>query len=211
MHPWHAQLSILSFTDMLEQLTRYQVILASQSPRRQELLKDLGIDFKVQTKKGIQETYPEHLTEKAIATYLSELKANAYPEFHKPGYLLITADTIVYHNNQVLNKPGTYKEAFQMLSALSGSRHQVITGVTITTAQQQQSFASTTSVHFNRLDKAEIDHYITHFQPYDKAGGYGIQEWIGYIGVKNIEGSYFNVMGLPVQELYQVLKHKILP
>lgn len=191
---------------MLANLENYTIILASQSPRRKQLLQNLGLSFWIKTKPGISEDFPDDMTPEAVAQYLAEVKAGAFPEYHKEGYLLITADTVVCKNQKILNKPADYDEAYQMLSELSASKHYVITGVTVTTAHTQESFASTTSVVFARLEHSEIDYYITRFQPYDKAGAYGIQEWIGYMGVKSIEGSYFNVMGLPVQELYHVLK-----
>lgn len=191
---------------MLDHLKNYQVILASQSPRRRELLQNLGIDFQVHTQSGIDEDYPPNLSHKDIALYLAAHKANAYTEFHVPGFILITADTIVCQGDKVLNKPRNYQDAFAMLSALAQNTHQVITGMAVTIAGKMHQLASSTTVHFNSLEKAEIDYYIKTYQPYDKAGAYGIQEWMGYVGVDKIEGSYFNVMGLPVQELYQLLK-----
>jgi len=193
---------------MLKHLEAYTLILASQSPRRQQLLRHMGLNFRVQTKDGIPEDFPEQMPAEEVASYLSVQKARAYPELMQPGHLLITADTVVANQNRILNKPGSYREAFDMLAALSGSSHLVMTGVTLSTHQKRHSFTSTTKVFFETLDDAEIDYYIRHYKPYDKAGAYGIQEWIGYIGVRRIEGSYFNVMGLPMQELYQALKHR---
>ncbi len=189
---------------LFEKLRNYTVILASKSPRRQQLLRDLGIDFEVQVHE-VEETYPENLTVGQIPVYLAGLKAQPFINELTPDTLLITSDTIVSLQEQVLGKPCDYNHAFETLKALSGQQHQVITGVCITTADKSSSFASTTNVWFKTLSDGEIHHYIKTCKPYDKAGAYGIQEWIGYIGIEKIEGSYFNVMGLPVQRLYEEL------
>ena len=181
-----------------------KIILASNSPRRKELLSGLGLEYEVRTMQGIDESYPEGLTMEEIPQYISRKKAAAYSL--NPDELLITADTIVWLDGEVLGKPADEAEARQMLRKLSGRTHQVVTGVTLTTTNLQHSFASVSQVTFAQLSDAEIDYYVTHYHPLDKAGAYGIQEWIGYIGVKAIEGSYFNVMGLPVQRLYTELK-----
>ena len=210
----------------------YKIVLASNSPRRKELLAGLGFDYEVRTLQGLDESYPEGLSMKEIPQYISRKKAAAYTL--NPDELLITADTIVYLDGEVLGKPADEAEAKQMLRKLSGKTHQVVTGVTLKTplnlpvkgrlAEQDSlpsregrggssiSFASVSQVTFAQLSEAEIDHYVTHYRPLDKAGAYGIQEWIGYIGVTRIEGSYFNVMGLPVQRLYSEMKKlNILP
>lgn len=188
----------------------YKIVLASNSPRRKELLAGLGFDYEVRTLQGLDESYPEGLSMEEIPQYISRKKAAAYTL--NPDELLITADTIVYLDGEVLGKPVDEAEAKQMLRKLSGKTHQVVTGVTLSTTEMQHSFASVSQVTFAQLSEAEIDHYVTHYRPLDKAGAYGIQEWIGYIGVTRIEGSYFNVMGLPVQRLYSEMKKlNILP
>ena len=183
----------------------YKIILGSQSPRRKELLAGLGYTFSCRTT-DVDEVFPDSLIGEEIPIYLSRLKAEALISTLQEDELLITADTIVWHNAQVLGKPCNEKEAHEMLRALSGETHEVITGVTLTSLQRQTSFAVNTKVRFSVLTEEEIAHYVHHFHPLDKAGAYGIQEWIGYIGVEYIEGSYFNVMGLPVQRLYKELK-----
>ena len=191
---------------MLSHLHNYHIILASASPRRRELLAGLGIDFEVRTLAGIDESYPDHLQGEAIAAYISKAKAEAYRATLAPNDLVITADTIVSVDGNVLGKPANEAEAHQMLQLLSGRTHEVVTGVTLMTKSQQQTFTATTSVTFAPLTEAEITHYVTHYRPLDKAGAYGIQEWIGMIAVESIQGSYFNVMGLPVQRLYKALR-----
>lgn len=181
-----------------------KIILASNSPRRRELLSGLGFDYEVRTLQGLDESYPEGLSMEEIPQYISRKKASAYTL--EPDELLITADTIVYLDGEVLGKPADEAEAKEMLRKLSGKTHQVVTGVTLTTKTFQHAFASVSQVTFAQLSEAEIDYYVTHYRPFDKAGAYGIQEWIGYIGVTSIEGSYFNVMGLPVQRLYSEMK-----
>lgn len=183
-----------------------QLILASNSPRRRELLTGLGLPFEVRVLEGIDETYPDTLMGGDIPLYISRAKADAYRTRLEPNQLLVTADTIVWVDGQVLGKPHTYADACHMLRLLSGRTHQVYTGVTLTTTQRQTSFQCGTDVTFDTLSEAEIHHYVTHYRPYDKAGAYGVQEWIGFVGVTRLEGSYFNVMGLPVQRLYKALK-----
>ncbi|MCB0804626.1 MAG: septum formation protein Maf [Bacteroidales bacterium] len=184
---------------------KYKIILASQSPRRQQLLKGLGLQFDVQPL-DVDETWPAHLKHKEIAVYLSELKAHAFDLSTCRNCLVITADTIVWLDQQVMPKPKDRDEAFAILSKLSGREHEVITGVTLRTTEKTESFCSITKVFFKELSEAEIDYYIREFQPFDKAGAYGVQEWIGFIGIDRIEGSYFNVVGLPVKELYDALE-----
>lgn len=191
---------------MLSHLNKYHIILASASPRRRQLLSGLGFDFEVRTLAGIDESYPDHLQGEAIAAYISKAKAEAYRATLAPNDLVITADTIVSVDGNVLGKPANEAEAHQMLQLLSGRTHEVVTGVTLMTKSQQQTFTATTSVTFAPLTEAEITHYVTHYRPLDKAGAYGIQEWIGMIAVESIQGSYFNVMGLPVQRLYKALR-----
>lgn len=184
----------------------YQIILASNSPRRKELLSGLGLNYEVRTLPGIDESYPDTLQGEEIPVYISSKKASAYLDALKDDELLITADTIVWLDGRVLGKPSDEKEACQMLRDLSGKTHQVITGVTLATTTFQKSFASVSQVTFAPLSEEEISYYVNHYHPMDKAGSYGVQEWIGFIGVERIEGSYFNVMGLPVQRLYRELK-----
>lgn len=184
-------------------LKDYKIILASQSPRRQYLLKELGIDFEIISNSEMEEKYPPELTKEKIPVYLAELKAKAIMPSVPGKTLLITADTIVWLNNKVINKPSGYDDALNMLEELSGEMHEVITGVCLTTSKRKHSFYTSTLVYFATLSKEEIRYYVDQYRPYDKAGAYGIQEWIGYIGIERIEGSYFNVMGLPVQELYR--------
>lgn len=182
----------------------YRLVLASNSPRRRELLSGLGLDYEVRTMPGLDETYPEGLSMTDIPLYISRKKADAYTI--APDELLITADTIVYLDGEVFGKPADEADACRMLHKLSGRTHQVVTGVTLTSASFQYSFASVSEVTFARLTEAEIAHYVATCRPLDKAGAYGIQEWIGYIGVTQLRGSYFNVMGLPVQRLYSEMK-----
>ncbi|MFA6402194.1 MAG: Maf-like protein [Salinivirgaceae bacterium] len=186
-------------------IKNHDIILASQSPRRQHLLKELGINFTVRIKE-VPELYPDHLKEEAIAVYLAKLKAEAFLSELNERELLITADTIVWVNEQVLGKPTDYKDAFRMLKLLSGTMHTVYTGVCLITKQKEKTFWASTQVYFRQLGDHEIEYYLNSHQPYDKAGAYGIQEWIGYVGVERINGSYFNVMGLPIQKLYDELK-----
>ncbi len=185
---------------------RYHIILASNSPRRKELLAGLDIPFDVRVLDGIDESYPETLPTKEIAGFISKKKADAYRQTMKDDELIITADTIVVLGQEVMGKPRGVEEARRMLRALSGKTHQVITGVCITTKARQSDFSVETDVTFKTLTDEEICYYIEHYRPFDKAGAYGIQEWIGHIGVTGMKGSYFNVMGLPVQRIYEALK-----
>ncbi len=187
----------------------YKIVLASGSPRRKELLAGLGFDFEVRLLPDIDESYPEGLTGQEIANAIANKKADAYRKTMAKDELIITADTIVYLDGRVLGKPHNEKEAIKMLKALRGRTHQVITGVSIMTHERQETFASISEVTFSNITDEEIEYYVTKYKPLDKAGAYGIQEWIGYIGVERIEGSYFNVMGLPVARLYQTLKYFI--
>jgi len=187
---------------MLENLKKYHVVLASNSPRRRELLAGLGIDFEVKVLPDISESYPADLPASDIAEYIAREKAAAYQRLLAADSLVITADTVVVVGNEVLGKPADAADARQMLQKLSGKTHQVVTGVCLTTQQVQKSFSVTTDVTFKELLPEEIDYYIENYHPFDKAGAYGIQEWIGYIGVTGLRGSYFNVMGLPVQRIY---------
>ena len=182
------------------------LILASGSPRRQELLKSLGVPFKIRLKE-IDEDYPKHLKKSEISDYLAQLKSNAFVEELTPKDLLITSDTIVWYHNMALGKPKSKDDAFQMLQKLSGKTHEVITSVCLKSLQKEDIFNSITKVTFKELSSKEIQFYIDNYNPMDKAGAYGIQDWIGQIGVTKIEGSYFNVMGFPIHKIYsQLLK-----
>lgn len=183
-----------------------KIILASNSPRRRELLADLGYDFEVKVLAGIDESYPPTLPVADIAAYISRKKADAYRPTLAGDELVITADTIVVLGNEVMGKPNDAADARRMLHSLSGKEHHVITGVTVTTRDRQSTFSVTSTVEFATLDADEIDYYVARYSPLDKAGAYGIQEWIGCMGVKRIEGSFYNVMGLPLHRLYTVLK-----
>lgn len=183
-----------------------RIILASNSPRRRELLAGLGYTYEVRVLSGIDESYPENLQGSEVASYISRAKAEAYRATMASDELIITADTIVCLDDKVLGKPSDEAEAMAMLRSLSGRTHQVYTGVTIVTGEASSTFVSRSDVTFAELTEEEIKHYVAHYRPMDKAGAYGIQEWIGYVGVERIEGSYFNVMGLPVQRLYTELK-----
>ena len=191
---------------MLENLNKYKVVLASNSPRRKELLSGLGIQYEVKTLPDIDESFPEGLDGVEIPAYIARAKADAYRALMKSDELIITADTIVWLEGEVMGKPSDAEDARRMLRALSGQTHQVITGVCLTTAETQKAFSTVTDVTFCCLSEEEITYYVEHYQPMDKAGSYGIQEWIGFVGVESISGSYFNVMGLPIQRLYTELK-----
>ena len=189
---------------MLKQkLNNYNVILASGSPRRQQFFRDLDIDFSIQLKE-IEEIYPENLKGVAITDYLSNLKSDAFSTLNDND-LLITSDTIVWLEGKALGKPKDAKEAFTMLRAMSGKKHEVITSVCIKSNSFRKIINDITSVTFKELSDDEIQYYINNYKPFDKAGAYGIQEWIGFIGIDKIEGSYFNVVGLPVHKLYKEL------
>ena len=180
-----------------------KIILASNSPRRKELLGGLGVDFEVKVLKGVDESYPDSLSARDVADYIAAEKAAAYTV--KDDELLITADTVVIVGRDILGKPADAADACGMLRELSGKTHQVVTGVCLTTSKEQRRFSVTTDVTFKQLSDAEINYYVDKYKPYDKAGAYGIQEWIGYIGVTALSGSYYNVMGFPVQRVYEEL------
>ena len=196
----------LSDGNMLENLNKYRIVLASNSPRRKELLSGLGIQYEVKTLPDIDESYPEGLDGMEIPAFIARSKADAYRSVMQSDELIITADTIVWLDGKVMGKPRDAEEAREMLRALSGQTHQVITGVCLTTPVYQKAFATMTDVTFATLSEEEIAYYVDRYSPMDKAGSYGIQEWIGFIGVESISGSYFNVMGLPIQRLYTELK-----
>lgn len=187
-----------------ETLDKYQIILGSKSPRRQQFLKDLNIPFEVRTIDA-DEIYPHHYKEKEITEFLAEYKSNAIKL--DDNELLITADTIVWSNDKALEKPTNKKEAIKMLRELSGKNHKVITSICLATTLKTKVITDTTEVFFNNLSNEEIEFYVNNYKPFDKAGSYGIQEWIGLIGVNKINGSYFNVVGLPVHKLYTELKN----
>ncbi len=188
---------------LLKNIEKYKIVLGSQSPRRQELLRGLQVDFSVKVM-DVDETYPNDIVGVDIPMFLAEKKADAYVIDDET--LLITADTIVWHEGQVLGKPRDKTDAKRMLKQLSGKTHEVITGVCICTTKKRRVFHVISEVCFASLTEKEIDYYLENFKPYDKAGSYGVQEWIGYVGVEHIEGSYFNVMGLPIQRVYNELK-----
>lgn len=185
-----------------ENIEQYEIILGSGSPRRKFLLAELGWKFQVIVK-DVDESFDPNLKREEIPLYLCELKAAAFEKDLTGNRLVITADTVVWVDGMVLNKPGSYEEAMSMLRQLSGNTHEVITGVCMRSASKMRSFHIVTKVKFRELSEKELDYYISTYKPYDKAGAYGAQEWIGYVGVERIEGSYFNVMGLPVKELYE--------
>jgi septum formation protein len=188
--------------DIQERFREYNIILASKSPRRRKLLKEIGLKFDVIEEVQIKEEYPPDLSCEEIPVYLAKHKAHSCIEYIGPLTILIAADTIVCLDNEVLDKPGNYNDAFNTLKKLSGRKHTVITGICLKSVHKEAAFRSVSDVYFRNLTDAEIDHYIRTYKPFDKAGSYGIQEWIGYIGIERIEGSYFNVMGLPTHELY---------
>ena len=180
--------------------------MASNSPRRKELLAGLDLQFEVRVLQDIDESYPHDLPTQKIAEFISKKKADAYVQTMADDELVITADTVVILGDEVMGKPGDEADAKRMLGELSGKTHQVTTGVTLSTKERQVSFSVVTDVTFKQLSADEIDYYVRTYHPFDKAGAYGIQEWIGYIGVTALKGSYFNVMGLPVQRIYEALK-----
>lgn len=190
---------------MLDNLKKYKVILASGSPRRRELLSGLGIEYTVKTLPDVDESYSDSLKGEEIPLFIAKKKAAAYEIDLQPNELIITADTIVWLENTVLGKPVDEEDAKEMLRCLSGKKHQVITGVCLTTKEYQRSFTTITEVTFTTLSEDEIQYYVERYRPLDKAGAYGIQEWIGFVAVESIEGSSFNVMGLPIQQLYREL------
>lgn len=190
---------------MLDNLNKYNVILASNSPRRKELLAGLGVQYEVRTLPDVDESYPTDLQGADIPLHISKVKADAYRPMLQSGELMITADTIVWLDGHVLGKPENREDALNMLRAMSGRTHEVFTGVCLTTTEWQRSFAAQTEVRFSALTEEEIAYYVDKYHPMDKAGAYGVQEWIGFIGVEYISGSYYNIMGLPVQRLYREL------
>ncbi len=190
---------------MLEHLENYTVVLASKSPRRQELLKGMGVRFVCLTKET-PEDYPE-MPFKKVPEYLSRQKSLAFTDEElPPNYLLITADTVVIAENEILGKPADREDAMRMLHVLSGKSHHVVTGVTVRTKDKTKTFSAISKVTFVPLDLEEMAYYVDRYKPYDKAGAYGIQEWIGYVGISGLQGSFYNVMGLPTRKLYQTLK-----
>ena len=184
----------------------YKLILASASPRRHQLMRDAGFQFEVKLKE-VEEVWPEELEAEKVPAYLACLKSKAFDGELKDGELLITADTVVCLGAKILGKPKNREGAIEMLRELSGQKHTVITGVCLATFEQRESFSAFTDVFFKDLSEEEIIYYVDQYKPFDKAGSYGIQEWIGYIGIKRIEGSFYNVMGLPVQQLYDRLNN----
>lgn len=194
---------------LLEKIRAFLLILASGSPRRQELLRSAGFDFQLAADLDVDESYPQELKGAKIPEYLAMKKSEAYPVALGEQEILITADTIVLQDDQVLEKPEDAEAARSALRTLSGNIHYVYTGVCLRSAHKKSSFVAATEVRFGMLSEAEINYYIQHYKPFDKAGAYGIQEWIGYVGVEEIRGSYFNVMGLPVHMLYRELERFI--
>ena len=187
---------------LAKKLKKYTIILASSSPRRQQFLKELGLKFIVKSI-AVEEIYPNYLHGNEITSFLAQLKADAYLETLHPTDILITADTIVRLNGEILGKPKDIEQAKQMLRNISGQKHEVITSICIKTTEKLTIINDTTVVHFDELSDDEIEYYIENYKPFDKAGSYGIQEWLGYIGVKKIEGSFFNVMGFPIHKFYK--------
>ena len=191
---------------MFSNLNKYHIILASKSPRRQELLRGMSVDFEILTKET-DESFPPDMPLDEVPKYLSLQKSLAFTYDELPtDYLLITSDTVVICEGEILGKPKDRKDAIRMLQLLSGKTHHVVTGVTVRSKEKTESFAVRSNVTFAQLDAEEIDYYIEHCKPFDKAGAYGIQEWIGYVGISGLEGSFYNVMGLPTRKLYQCLK-----
>jgi len=188
-----------------EKLKKYNIILGSASPRRKELLTECGFDFRIETTDK-KESYPMNLSGNKIPEFLAQQKANFISIDLKNNFLLITADTIVFHNNRIIHKPKDEKDALNILKELSAQKHKVITGTCIKTQEKEVVFSTETVVHFNHVSESEIEYYINKFKPFDKAGSYAIQEWIGHIAIAKIEGSYNNVVGLPTADLYQKLK-----
>lgn len=189
----------------LRNLDGKKILLASHSPRRRELLGMLGIDFDIADIIEVDESYPDDMQAESVAEYLSAKKGKAYLQAITPDTIIITADTVVIVDGVILGKPSSEERAKEMLKMLSGKSHKVITGVTVSTSVKSVSFSAETKVTFDNLTDEEIDYYINKYRPYDKAGAYGIQEWIGAVGIKGIDGSFYNVMGLPVHKLYKHL------
>lgn len=186
-------------------VTDYKILLASNSPRREELLRGIDIDFEIKVLPNINESYPLDLPVEEVAEFVAQIKAKSYISILKEDELLITADTVVVLDGTIYGKPINKKDAAEMLRSLSGRTHRVISGVCLTSITKQTSFSVASDVEFEQLTVEEIEYYIERYSPFDKAGSYGVQEWIGYIGVKHINGSYFNIMGLPIQRLYREL------
>jgi len=199
-------LSLITISNKMlnEKLKEFHLILASGSPRRQQFFKDLDLDFEIRLKE-IEEVYPNHLKAEEITNFLAQLKANAFEGELKAKDILITSDTIVWHQNQCLGKPKDYEDAFQMLQSLSNATHEVITSVCFKTVDKTETFFEVTKVTFQTLSAEEIRYYLDHYKPFDKAGSYAIQEWIGYVGISKIEGSYTNVVGMPMHGVYEKL------
>lgn len=191
--------------DVYENLDSYQIILASKSPRRHKLLKELGVDFKIKTG-NIEENFPSDLPVREIPPFLAKLKAGPFKNELKKNDLLITSDTVVVLKEKVINKPNDKEDAIKMLQQLSGNVHEVVTAVYLLSIKKEILFSVSTRVYFRELQQKEIEFYVEKYNPLDKAGAYGIQEWIGYIGIEKIEGSFYNVMGLPVKEVHEALK-----
>lgn len=185
-----------------QRLKSYHLILASQSPRRQQLLSEAGLEYELSPRFECEEIFPNDLPASEVAEYLSRLKSEAYPQVLADGDILLTADTVVVAEERILGKPADKDDAFAMLRMLSGREHEVITGVTLRSTKQTKSFSAHSKVRFRQLSDEEIAYYIETYSPMDKAGSYGIQEWIGYVGIEGIEGSFFNVMGLPIQRVW---------
>ena len=192
-----------------DRLKDYRLILASASPRRRELLASCDLDFELAEKFECEELYPADLEAERVAEYLSQLKSNSYPHTLAERDILLTADTVVILGDKILGKPRSEEEAFEMISMLSGAIHKVVTGVTLRTSTQSISFSAESLVSFRSIDEEEIRYYVEKYRPLDKAGAYGIQEWIGYTAIERLEGSFYNVMGLPVQRLYSALKELV--
>ena len=192
-----------------DKLKNYTLILASGSPRRQQFFKDLGLEFEIRLK-SVDEVYPNQLVHFEISDYLAQLKSLPFKEELKDNDILVTSDTIVWHNEKALGKPEDYDDAFNMLSSMSNATHEVITSISFTTKTARKTVNAVTKVTFKALTEDEINYYVKTFKPYDKAGAYGIQEWIGQIGITNIEGSYTNVVGLPTHLLYKTLNSMVL-
>jgi septum formation protein len=197
--------------DLLEKLRKYNILLASESPRRKYLLQGMGLKFRLIKRSYLKEEYPLNLSCQEIPVYLAKLKARSCEDLIKSDTILITADTVVCLDNEILDKPENFPDAFRILKKLSGNKHQVITGICIKSKDREKTFYSKSDVYFRNLTDTEIEYYIKLYKPYDKAGSYGIQEWIGYIGIERIEGSYFNIMGLPTAQLYNELSKFIEP
>ena len=187
-------------------VTDYKILLASNSPRREELLRGIDIDFEIKVLANIDESYPDNLPLEEVAEFIAIKKANSYISILNDDELMITADTVVILGEKIYGKPINKEDAKEMLHDLSGKTHRVISGVCLTSTKKQSSFSVTSDVEFSQLTNEEIEYYVDRYSPFDKAGAYGVQEWIGYIGVKHINGSYYNIMGLPIQRLYTELK-----